>query len=191
MEELFQEPCEQSEDEEATPIGIFSNFQEKFEEIIENEEIEDAIELNERFLALHLNVKHEDLAKLTKIELRVDTSCHNLQVTGEILCSLEYLKMNDSIIRCFRDIGSSFKYVRVLHLARCELKEVQGIQAFEHLEELYLSFNDIDDLFDIGFLEHLAVLDLEGNNVKSLDQLYYLRRCKNLNDLNLKLNPLS
>ena len=148
---------------------MLTNFQEKFEEIIENEEVEDAIELNEKFLSLHLGVKSEELSKLTKIEMRVDTSCHNLQVIGEILCSLEYLKMNDSIIKCFRDIGSSFKFVRVLHLARCELREVQGIQAFEHLEELYLSYNDISELFDIGFLEHLAVLDLEGNNVKSLD----------------------
>jgi Leucine-rich repeat (LRR) protein len=110
---------------------------------------------------------------------------------GEILSSLEYLKMNDSLIRCFRDIGSSFKFVRVLHLSRCELTEVQGIQAFEHLEELYLSFNDLSDLFDIGFLEHLAVLDLEGNNVSSLDQLYYLRRCQKLQDLTLHSNPVT
>jgi Leucine-rich repeat (LRR) protein len=110
---------------------------------------------------------------------------------GEILTSLEYLKMNDSLVRCFRDIGSSFKFVRVLHLARCELKEVQGIQAFEHLEELYLNFNDIDELFDISFLEHLSVLDLEGNNVKNLDQLYYLRRCQKLTDVSLKANPVT
>jgi len=86
--------------------------------------VEDAIELNEKFLAEHLGVKSEELSRLTKIELRVDTSCHNLQVTGEILASLEYLRMTDSIIRCFRDIGTSFRFVRVLHLARCELKEV-------------------------------------------------------------------
>ena len=101
---------------------------------------------------------------------------HNLQVTGEILSSLELLKLNDSVIRCFRDIGTSFKNVRVLHLARCEIKEVQGIQAFEQLEELYISFNEIDDLFDISFLEHLSVLDFEGNNVSKVDQLYYLNR---------------
>ena len=99
--------------------------------------------------------------------------------------------MNDSIIKCFRDIGTSFKFVRVLHLARCELKEVQGIQAFEQLEELYISYNDIDELFDIGFLEHLTVLDLEGNNIKSLDQLYYLKRCPSLTDVNLKYNPVA
>jgi Leucine-rich repeat (LRR) protein len=112
-------------------------------------------------------------------------------VTGEILSSLESLRMSDSIIKCFRDIGTSFKFVRVLHLARCELKEVQGIQAFINLEELYISYNEIDDLFDIGFLEHLRVLDLEGNNVKNMDQLYYLKRCKALTDVNLKFNPVS
>lgn len=126
--ELKEKLSSDIEDDEATPEeeigGILTNFQEKFEEIIENEEIEDAVELNEKFLSKHLNVKLEDLAKLSKIEMRVDTSCHNLQMIGEILSSLEYLKMNDSIIKCFRDIGSSFKFVRVLHLARCELKEV-------------------------------------------------------------------
>ena len=40
--------------------------------------MEDAIELNEKFLSLHLGVKSEDLSKLSKIEMRVDTSCHNL-----------------------------------------------------------------------------------------------------------------
>jgi hypothetical protein len=104
--------------------GLISNFQEKFEEIIENQEVSDAIELNEKFLAEHLGVEASELSKLTKIELRVDTSCHNLQVTGEILSSLESLRMSDSIIKCFRDIGTSFRFVRILHLARCELKEV-------------------------------------------------------------------
>lgn len=132
-----------------------------------------------------------DLALLPKIELRVDTRYHNLQITGEILPSLEYLKLNDSIIPTFRDIGTSFKNVRVLYLARCELKEVQGIQAFEQLEELYIGYNDIDELFDIGFLEHLTVLDFEGNKVKDLDQLYYLKRCRKLTHVNMKLNPVS
>jgi Leucine-rich repeat (LRR) protein len=59
--------------------------------------------------------------------------------------------------------------VRVLSLARCEIKEVQGILAFEQLEELYISYNQIDELFDIGFLEYLQVLDLEGNNIKKFD----------------------
>ncbi len=87
--------------------------------------MEDVVDLNEKFLSLALGgVEVAELALLTKIELRVDTSCHNLQVTGEILPSLDLLKLNDSVIRCFRDIGTSFKNVRVLHIARCEIREV-------------------------------------------------------------------
>ena len=113
-------------------LNAFENIQEKLFEIIEGEEVEDVIDLNEKFLVQQLGcVDQADLALLPKIELRVDTRFHNLQVTGEILSSLEYLKMNDSIIPTFRDIGTSFKNVRVLYVGRCELKEVQGIQAFE------------------------------------------------------------
>jgi len=149
------------------------------------------MDLNEKFLSMALGgVEVHELATLLKIELRVDTSCHNLQVTGEILTSLEYLKLNDSVIRCFRDIGTSFKNVKVLHIARCEISEVQGIQAFESLEELYVSFNQIGDLFDISFLENLRVLDLEGNNVKEIGQMNYLRRLTKLVDVNFKHNPI-
>jgi len=56
------------------------------------------VDLNEKFLSQQIGVDQEELALLPKIELRVDTSVHNLQVTGEILSSLEYLKINDSII---------------------------------------------------------------------------------------------
>ena len=111
---------------------MIANIRDQFFEILDQEEVEDVIDLNEKFLCMALGgIEVSELAMLPKIELRVDTSSHNLQVTGEILTSLEYLKLNDSIIRSFRDIGTSFKNVRVLHIARCELKEVQGIQAFE------------------------------------------------------------
>ena len=107
-------------------------MQDHFMEIMNNEQVEDVIDLNEKFLAMALGgIEVSELALLQKLELRVDTTCHSLQVTGEILPSLEYLKLNDSIVRTFRDLGTSFKNVRVLHIARCELKEVQGIQAFE------------------------------------------------------------
>ena len=126
QEEEDQELLERADDvsesefEEQTP-GILANFQERFEEIIENEEVSDAIELNEKFMAEHLGVPANELSRLTKIELRVDTSCHNLQVTGEILSGLESLRMSDSIIKCFRDLGTSFRFVRFLYLQRCEL----------------------------------------------------------------------
>jgi len=111
-------------------------------------------------------------------------------VTGEIMPGLECLKLNDSVINCFRDIGTSFKNVKVLHIARCEIREVQGIQAFKQLEELFISFNEIDDLFDISFLQKLTVLDFEGNNVAKPEHLNYLRRLEALEDVNFKQNPV-
>lgn len=35
------------------------------------------------------------------------------------------------------------------------------------------------------------MLDFEGNNVSSIDQLYYLKRCQRLTDVNLKNNPVA
>ena len=57
---------------------LFSNFDDKFYDIIDNEEIENDTELNEKFLSYHLNIPIEELPFLEKIELRVDTSQHNL-----------------------------------------------------------------------------------------------------------------
>ena len=104
------------------------NIQEKLFEIIENEDVGDVVDLNEKFLSRQLGgIDQAELALLPKIELRVDTNFYNLQVTGEILTSLEYLKMNDSVISSFRDLGTSFKNVRVLYLGRSGLKDIQGI----------------------------------------------------------------
>ena len=169
-----------------------TNMQDQFMEIMNNEQVEDVIDLNEKFLSMALGgIEVSELALLPKLELRVDTTCHSLQVTGEILPSLEYLKLNDSIIRCFRDVGTSFKNVRVLHMARCELTEVQGIQAFEQLEELYIAYNSIEDLFDVSLCENLTILDCEGNNIAAVDQIKYLRRMPRLADVNFKENPVA
>ena len=58
--------------------NAFENIEEKFFEIIENEDVCDAFDLNEKFLSQQLGVEQADLALLPKIELRVDTHFHNL-----------------------------------------------------------------------------------------------------------------
>lgn len=60
-------------------VNAFANIQEKLFEIIESEEVEDVIDLNEKFLSQQLGgIDQADLAVLPKIELRVDTRFHNL-----------------------------------------------------------------------------------------------------------------
>ena len=163
-------PRQQSVSDRSFNAMTLTNMQDHFMEIMNTEQVEDVIDLNEKFLAMALGgIEVSELALLPKLELRVDTTCHSLQVTGEILPSLQYLKLNDSIIRSFRDLGTSFKNVRILHVARCELREFNGIQAFEQLEELYASFNAIDELFEVSLAKKLTVLDLEGNKVATDD----------------------
>ena len=160
--------------------------------ILESEGVEDVIDLNEKYLCSALGLEDpNELATLQKIELRVDTQQHNLQVTGELLPNLDKLKLNDSIVRCFRDIGTSFRNIQILHIARCEIREVQGIQAFDELRELYISFNELDELFDISMLENLEVLDFEGNNISKKEELQYLFRLRKLTDINFKMNPIA
>jgi len=48
-------------------------------EIMNNEEVEDVIDLNEKFLSLALGgIEVSELALLSKLELRVDTTYHSL-----------------------------------------------------------------------------------------------------------------
>jgi hypothetical protein len=88
--------------------------------MLENEfDFEDAQDLNLNFLATQLGIEPIEIHLLQKIELRVDTTYHNLQQTGETLQSLIHLKLNDSIIMNFRDLGTGFKNLQILDVSRC------------------------------------------------------------------------
>lgn len=79
------------------------------------------------------------------------------------------LHLSNSIVPSIRDIGTSFKRLKVLWISRCGLKDIGGLVAFEKLEELYASFNHVDDLYDLTYLNSLKILDLEGNDVSDLE----------------------
>ena len=59
--------------------GGLTNMQDHFMEIMNNEQVEDIVDLNEKFLAMALGgIEVSELALLNKLELRVDTTCHSL-----------------------------------------------------------------------------------------------------------------
>ena len=83
-------PRQQSVTESTFNAMQLTNMQDHFMEIMNNEQVEDVVDLNEKFLAMALGgIEVTELAILQKLELRVDTTCHSLQVTGEILPSLQ------------------------------------------------------------------------------------------------------
>lgn len=60
-----------------------------------------------------------------------------------------------------RDLGTSLSRVKVLWMARCKLKDLDGLPALQSLQEFYLSFNEVEDVSVITMLSALDVLDLE------------------------------
>lgn len=174
-----------------TGVLFGAAYENTFIDILENEDVENETEINERLLEMWLGMDKDDLRKLEKIEIVVDTTNTHMQHVGEVLQSLTSLKLNDSVIPSVRDLGTSFRNLRVLSLNRCEVKSLAGLSSFEFLKELYASYNDIQDLFDISYWYHLEVLDLEGNNVSTWDNVSYLMGLDQLMDINLSWNPIS
>lgn len=184
-DELFFQP----KTEQGVLFG--AAYENKYIDILENDEINDFDEINEKMLEISLGMTKEELSQLTKIEIKVDTTNTHMQYVGEILQSLTLLKLNDSVIPSMRDLGTSFRSIQVLYLNRWEMKTLAGLSWFEFLKELYISYNDIDDIFDIGFCNNLEVLDLEGNDISAWDNISYLAGCSKLVDLNISNNPIS
>ena len=166
-------------------------YENKYIDILENSEIENDMEINEKMLEISLGMNKEELMKLKKIEIKVDTTNTHMQFVGEMLQSLTLLKLNDSVIPSWRDLGTSFRNIQILYLNRWEMKTLAGLSCFEFLKELYLSYNEIDDLFDLSYWYNLEIIDLEGNNVSTWDNISYLMGLWQLKDLNLSWNPIS
>ncbi|KAJ3159908.1 hypothetical protein HDU86_001172 [Geranomyces michiganensis] len=89
------------------------------------------------------------------------------------------------------DIGSGFRNLTVLWMARCELTDLDGIDSMSSLEEVYLAYNEISDLSSLSMLEMLQILDLEGNAVEEFEQIEYLGLCGMLRQLTVAGNPLA
>jgi len=83
-------------------------YEERFIDIIENEDYEGALDLDEKLLESSLGMPVEELRKLEKVRIQVDTSSSHLQTVGETLMSLKFLNLNDSIIGSIRDLGTAF-----------------------------------------------------------------------------------
>ena len=77
----------------------------------------------------------ESLKKVTKVSIeefvnikRLDVRCNcvndSLQFVGEQLINLQELKLNDSTINSLRDIGTTFRNLKVLWISRCNLTEL-------------------------------------------------------------------
>ncbi|KAI8914414.1 hypothetical protein EDD86DRAFT_199292 [Gorgonomyces haynaldii] len=132
-----------------------------------------------------------DLDNIRFLELKVDSRKTGLGDLGKLVPQLEQLKVNNSFVPLFRDLGSGYMNLKVLWMARCSLKDCEGIGSLRSLRELYLAYNELRDISSLSMLENLEILDLESNDITELEQIEYLGLVGSLQCVTLEGNPLS
>ncbi|XP_003383254.1 PREDICTED: leucine-rich repeat-containing protein 56-like isoform X2 [Amphimedon queenslandica] len=132
-----------------------------------------------------------DLSKVMYLELSVNTSTTSLGNFGYYLTQLNQLRLYSSRVPSIRDLGTSLSQLKVLWMASCHLKDLDGLAALPSLQELYVANNNIKDISLISLLTDLEILDIERNFLNEEDQLGYLCLCPQLSNLTLSGNPVS
>ena len=69
----------------------------------------------------------DDLDDVTNLELVVDTSEQTIERLGEMCPNLTSLKLNNSTLESFRDLGTSLRTLRILWLSRSGVTDLDGI----------------------------------------------------------------
>ena len=69
-------------------------------------------------------------SNLTKLEISIDSTETSLQVVGEHCPNITELKFKSSYVRSLRDIGTSFKNLKILKALKVGLEELEGITSF-------------------------------------------------------------
>ena len=124
----------------------------------------------------------------TELELTFDSNENDIQELGENLLICQVLKLSNSFLHSFRDLGTQLQQLQVLSVLRAGLVDCDGVVALPLLRELYAGFNSIADVSGLALLEHLEVLDLEGNCLE-LSAVRQLKAATGLRQLTLQSNP--
>lgn len=73
------------------------------------------------------------------LELSVDTSVTSLGNFGVYLHHLTQLRLYNSYIQSIRDLGTSLNLLKVLWMARCQLRDLDGLAALPSLQVIVSS----------------------------------------------------
>lgn len=133
----------------------------------------------------------KDFAQVTRLEIEVNTTEQPLSVLGSKLPSLLELKLDNSVLESFRDLGTNLKMLKILWLSCSGVKDLEGMGALISLEKLYIASNEITDITPLALHENLRVVDLQSNLIRDVKQVQNLRNCPSLTSLNLISNPMT
>jgi Leucine-rich repeat (LRR) protein len=138
---------------------------------------------------------------VTSLQISVDPTKQSVETIGELLPTLQQLRLQQSSLNSFRDLGTSLVSLRVLWAMHCQISDLDGIGALVNLQELYLQHNNVSDISPLTMHEEIRVVgkeshrrcdsrrstdssllfvagfaDLEGNQVADVGQLEQLGR---------------
>jgi len=94
-----------------------------------------------------------NLDEVSHLEIEVDTGTQSIAHIGQMLPNLQTLKLTNSRVESFRDLGTRLRNLRILWVTRCGISELDGIVALSGLQELYIAFNDVSDLSPLSLHE--------------------------------------
>ncbi|XP_025199204.1 acidic leucine-rich nuclear phosphoprotein 32 family member E-like isoform X3 [Melanaphis sacchari] len=116
---------------------------------------------------------------------------NRLCMLGTYVPNLVELDLTDSFLPSFRDFAFKLDNLKILKVASCHLKSLDGVWNIPNLEELFASDNDINDLMLCSTLVKLITLDLSRNKIMDLTRLHFLNFCEQLQSLSLSGCPVA
>ena len=173
--------------------NILKNFSVLFKQIVLNENknfLEGDVNMIEYLISKHSKININNVCKLIKLNLKINSEFNLLNQFGERLPILKELKLTNSVIPSIEDLGSNFKNLVVLIMDNCYLKDLSGIICFENLEEFSAKNNRIYDLFASDTI-YLKISLYKNNKVEDLENITFLSGLENLHTLILKDNPIA
>lgn len=144
--------------------------------------------LGEDFLRKHTN--QSDLTKVTKLQIKVNSSYQSLLDLNSLLPNLSNLVLDSSTIMSIRDLGVGLRQLVTLSLNDCGLIDLDGIGVLTGLVQLNLCDNSISDVAPLAMHENIEKLDISGNKLSDISIADALSSCPNLRSLTLLNNPI-
>ncbi|VVC44596.1 Leucine-rich repeat,Leucine-rich repeat domain, L domain-like [Cinara cedri] len=136
-------------------------------------------------------VKNKNLDQITSLKLQAPMSVNRLCMLGTYVPNLVELDLTDSFLLSFRDFAFKLDNLKILKVASCNLKTLDGVWNIPNVEELYAPDNEISDLMLCSTLVKLVTLDLSRNKIMDLTKLHFLNFCEQLQNVSLSGCPVA
>ena len=177
-----------------TNDSVLKNFSNFMKEIIENKNESSFLSGDKNIvkyvLSKYLNIPEENLNNLKKLSIIITNDYGLLNQFGNFLPQLKLLKLNNSNIVNFNDIGTNFNNIICLQMRNCHLKNINGIICMQNLQIFDIENNEVSDLLDIDMCTKLRKIVLKKNNISDSDNLTFLSSITKLDYIDIRDNPI-